>query len=184
MLYDVLTAPAAAQLARQVNLALRQGWQLWGGVSCSHNDARRPSEYTTRDVYFAQAVIRAEGGRLEAGPEVMPGQRLKVPGQGRETGTALEIRRWALGAGGGVTLANALMRACLGNALGIIGCGGVDYALPDLDLATLQRLCADPTSEICIANVGPKLLGQLRVLAAVDGAPQIRGASLAPPCTL
>ena len=157
MLYDVLTAPAAAQLARQVNLALRQGWQLWGGVSCSHNDARR-------DVYFAQAVIRPEGGRLEVGPEVMPSQRLQVPGQDR--GPALAMRRWVLEAGGGVSLANALVRASMGNALGIIGCGGVDYALPDVDLATLQRLCADPSSEICIAGVGPKLVTQLRAIAA------------------
>ena len=76
------------------------------------------------------------------------------------------VRRWVLGAGGGVSLANALVRACMGNALGIIGCGGQDYALPDLDLATLQRLCADPSSEICIAGVGPKLVTQLRAIAA------------------
>ncbi len=174
MLYDVLTAPAAGQLARQVNLALRQGWQLWGGlastrrgVSCSHNDARR-------DVYFAQAVIRGEGVRGEVGLEAPegypPGQRLKVPGQGGAEGTprgpALAMRRWVLGAGGGVSLANALVRACMGNTLGIIACGGQDYALPDLDLATMQRLCADPTSEICIAGVGPKSVTQLRAIAA------------------
>jgi hypothetical protein len=56
MIYDILTAATAQDLAKLVNQAIRDGWQPLGGVSSTLIDYE---SVTFRIEKYAQAIIKA-----------------------------------------------------------------------------------------------------------------------------